>query len=189
MAKIPDKDEHTRQFAKLDTGARRDILKAVNRGRAVEDRRLAHLVVGVARRQQKFWKRAWIVGPIVGASSFIGATSVTAAAINAAIATLGLGLMSWLWYSRATRAEEINLQLALGPKRADRERAGQAGDDLSAGQRFRSHLPGRPSSGGGAPRPAGSAGPTTNGSSLPAGGTAPTPPGQRPYRPRGRKRR
>ena len=190
MAKIPDKAEHQRQFAGLEVGDRRAIIRSVNRGKAVDQRKLAPLAVGVARRQRKFWRVAWVLGPLVGLTSLFGDADLAVALLNSGIATAALGLMSWFWYSRARRAEQLNLELS--QSRRDRERGPTAdgNDGPSAGERFRSHLPG---GGGGAgkeqPR-ASSAGTEPNGSSRARKDPVTTPPpGQRPYKPRGRKRR
>jgi hypothetical protein len=195
VAKIPDKAEHQRQFAGLETSDRRAIIRAVNRGKAVDQRKLAPLAVGVARRQQKFWRVAWVMGPIVGLTGLFGDSDLMAVVLNAAVATFALGLMSWFWYSRASKAEALNTELAQSRRERERGAAAATDDGPSAGERFRSHLPG---SGGGKARagngkdPAG--GGTTDarsGSSEQTrkGPTTTPPPGQRPYKPRGRKRR
>jgi hypothetical protein len=188
VAKIPDKAEHQRQFAGLEVGDRRAIIRSVNRGRAVDQRKLAPLAVGVARRQQRFWRVAWILGPLVGLTSLFGNSELTVVLLNAGVATLALGLMSWFWYSRARRAEVANLELA--QNRRDRERAHGAADDApSSGQRFRSHLPGGRGNGGTKGQPStGTAGSSARTPRGPSSATTP-PPGTRPYKPRGRKRR
>lgn len=194
MAKIPDKAEHQRQFAGLEVGDRRAIIRAVNRGKAVDERKLAPLAVGVARRQRKFWRVAWVLGPLVGLTTLFGDTDLMLALLNAGVATFALGLMSWFWYSRARRAEVRNLELS--QSRRDRERH-DTDDARSAGQRFRSHLPGGGGAGGTAGEPQAASG-TIGGTTGDVSGSSPRPstesittppPGQRPYKPRGRKRR
>lgn len=205
MAKIPDKAEHQRQFAGLETADRRAIIRAVNRGKAVDQRKLAPLAVGVARRQRKFWRVAWLLGPLVGLTSLFAEADLVASLMNSAVATAALGLMAWFWYSRARRAEALNLELS--QSRRDRERRSTVEDDgPSAAQRFRSHLPGGGGShGGGAGAGTGQRAGSADGTGSPNGSTngagsgsstrprqaplATPPPGQRPYRPRGRKRR
>jgi hypothetical protein len=195
VAKIPDKAEHQRQFAGLAVSDRRAIIRSVNRGRAVDQRKLAPLAVGVARRQRRFWRVAWLLGPVVGLTSLFGTTDLMVALLNSAVATLALALMSWFWYSRARRAEALNLELA--QSRRDRERSHAQADDEgpSAAQRFRSHLPGK-GGGNGQGQPASRAGAEDAGDRDTQGSTrarkdpvTTPPPGQRPYRPRGRKRR
>lgn len=108
MASIPDRAEHRRRFAALDTAQRRAIIKAVNRGRAVEQRRHAPLAVGVARQQQRFWQWAWVVGPIVGLVQL--RSGWQAALVNALLGTLILAGLCWFWVTRARRAEQANLE-------------------------------------------------------------------------------
>jgi hypothetical protein len=201
MAKIPDKAEHQRQFAGLEVSERRAIIRSVNRGKAVDQRKLAPLAVGVARRQQKFWRVAWVLGPLIGLTSLFGNADLTVALMNVGVSTLALGLMSWFWYSRARRAEALNIELS--QSRRDRERRPSTVEDEgpSAAQRFRSHLPGGGGGHGGAgtgERVGKTNGNTTgNSKNNGTGGStarrqAPAttpPPGQRPYKPRGRKRR
>lgn len=193
MAKIPDKAEHQRQFVGLDLRQRRAIIKAVNRGKVVEDRRHAHLAVGVARRQARFWRVAWLLGPVVALTSLFSNNDMTVALLNAAVATVTLGAMSYFFFSRARRAETANLEAA--SSRRGRGRAGTSGQDgadanPSAGQRLRSHLPGgskRSGSSGAADTTPGPVPERATGSGQ-AGTNAPLQ-GHRPYRPRGRKRR
>lgn len=205
MAKIPDKAEHQRQFAGLEVADRRAIIRSVNRGKAVDQRKLAPLAVGVARRQQKFWRVAWVLGPLIGLTSLFGNADLTVALMNVGIATVSLGLMSWFWYSRARRAEALNLELSQSRRDRERRQSTVEDDGPSAAQRFRSHLPGGGGSGGGSGGGAGTGqrvgktngsttgnteGDGTGSSTGPrrAPSTSP-PPGQRPYKPRGRKRR
>lgn len=185
MAKIPTRQEQQRDLAGLELHERRAVIRAVNRGRVVEDRRHAALAVGVARRQARFWRLAWLLGPIVGFAGLIGGSDLRLAVLNAAAATAGLGLMSWFWYSRARRAESANLEVVNG-RRVRQHRSDEVAPQTT-GQRLRAHLPG-------ASRRADTTDAAEVGDGSPsADGLTHTPgappPGQRPYRPRGRKRR
>jgi Flp pilus assembly protein TadB len=113
MARIPDKHEHRRRFAALETSERRSIIRAVNKGRAVEKRKHAPLAVGVARQQQRFWRLAWVVGPVIGLVQLRGGWQV--ALVNGVLGTAFLGMICWFWYVRASRAEAANLD-RLGSK-------------------------------------------------------------------------
>lgn len=123
MARIPDADQQRREFATFPFQQRRQVVSAVNRGRAVSDPKLAGHAVIVARRQARLWRWAWLIGPIVGAFRLLD--SVQAALLSAAISTFALGLMSWWWYTRAVRAEQRNFALTTEGKRAARK-AGKA---------------------------------------------------------------
>lgn len=180
VAKIPDQNENRRRFAMLEMADRRAIIRAVNRGEVMEERKLAIIAVGVARRQQRFWKRAWLLGPAVGIlQPLFPDVTLAAAAINTAVTTALLVLLSWHWHRRALQAEARNLE-RVGASRID------PGPRAGGGRaRRRRHLPGHG-------RGDADAGPHTNvraadGHAIEA--TGPTPPTHRPHRPRGRKRR
>ena len=122
MAGTPDKRENQRRFAELPNDQRRSLLKAVNRGQAVEARKLAPLAVGLAQRQQRFWKLSWLMGPAIGVFQviFVG---LEVGLINGGIATLGLAALSYWFWSRAHRAEVLNRQIAEGRKAPNRPAA------------------------------------------------------------------
>ena len=203
MARVPDKDEHQAKLMRLDFKERRAIVRAVNRGRAVDNRAHAGLAVGVARRQQRFWRVAWLLGPIIAAVQLIF-SDVQTAVTNGIIGTVALGMMSAYWLWRAKRSEELNLALLDGRRSASSRRpppnaddkptswtdrfrrskptpATAPADDAPRPARPRGHLPGETG-----PRPSTSRKGATdraNGDG-PSGGTPPKPP-----QPRGKKRR
>lgn len=114
MVKLPDEDEHRRRWAALPVGERRQVMRAINRGVALDNKQHAVLAVRLARKQQRFWSRAWIVGPLV--SLLFLTQGIASFLANAALATLILGVMSWFWYRRAARAAQANLEvLGLAP--------------------------------------------------------------------------
>ncbi len=164
MARIPDKKEHARRFAELPLQDRREIGKAVNRGRAVEKRAQAVHAVGVARRQQRFWRFAWLLGPILGLIQ-IPFIELEAALFNLVLGTLVLGAMSAYWLWRARQAEAANLALV------DRGRGSRPAKAKPSG-----HLPGE--------RASEREGDGTGGDGIGPDGTTP-----RPRAPRGKKRR
>jgi hypothetical protein len=115
VARVPDRDEHRRRFAALDTPDRRSIIRAVNKGQAVEKRKHAPLAVGVARQQQRFWKWAWVVGPVIGLVQLRAGWQ--AAVVNGVLGTLFLAGICWFWIRRAQQAEALNLE-RMGNKRS-----------------------------------------------------------------------
>jgi hypothetical protein len=180
VAKTPDRAEHQRRFMALDQADRRAVMRAVNRGKAVDNRKHAPLAVMVARRQQRFWKWSWLLGPALGAVQLL-LVPVEVAAFNAGLATLGLAAFSVFWYRRAARAEQLNLELADG-----RRSSGAAGGPASRG-----HLPGERRAARKAAREEATREPAADATrDAPATVDPDQPlPGQRPYRPRGQKRR
>lgn len=115
MASNDDRQELQRRFSGLTSQQRRAVVKAVNRGRAVETRKHAPLAVHIAHRQMRFWKWSWVIGPAVGLLQ-IGQLGPAAAVLNALLATALLGSMSAFFYLRAQRSAEANLAL-MGGKR------------------------------------------------------------------------
>ena len=108
MPSVPDRDEHRRRFTALEVSERRAIIKAVNRGQAVETRKHAPLAVGVARQQQRFWRWAWVVGPVIGLVQLRAGWQV--ALVNGLLGTMFLAALCWFWVTRARRAEQANLE-------------------------------------------------------------------------------
>lgn len=197
MARIPDRRENARRFAELDAVERREIARAVNRGRAVNTRRDAVIAVGVARRQQRFWGRAWLLAPALGVVQAFTVDPLAAIA-NTLASLVALGGMCLWFHRRARRSEAANLAL-LGDRVLD-------ADPPSRG-RLTSRLTGRrgaaPPARQGTPKASGarSAGGAADGRAVadddpdssdapgaPGPATGRTP-GRAPYQPRGRKRR
>ncbi len=164
------------RFAQLDRAQRRAIVRAVNRGEAMGRRKDAELAVGVARRQQRFWSRAWLLGPVIAVVQvLVTPIGWVEGALLAGWGALLLGMMAAWWWTRARRAELANLTVVAGRRRTSPAPA--AGDEPDARPRRRSRLPG-----GAAPDDA------AEGTSGPAQ-ERPASDGPRPPRPRGRKRR
>lgn len=196
-----DREELARlntRFMSLDRSQRRAIMRAVNRGRLVEDRRHADLAIGVARRQQRFWRYAWLLGPTIAlAQAALSPIGLQEGLLLAAWGTMILGSMAWWWYSRAARAELLNAELVRrrpgGGRRSDRhgQRGGSGGETASPSRR-RARLPGGP-----LPEPGPEALERASEDDPDDwddedGGSSdgrPGPSGPRPPRPRGRKRR
>ena len=161
------------RFALLDRSERRTIVRAVNRGIPMERRRDAELAVGVARRQQRFWSRAWLLGPIIAfVQVLVTPIGWVEGLLLAGWGTLLLGMMAAWWWTRARRAELENLRVV--GNRLGRGQGERRTDDGAPVRRSR--LPGGP------PVAADEALDTDDADG--ADGTTPRPP-----RPRGRKRR
>ena len=163
------------RFSKLDGRELRAIVRAVNRGEALPKKRDAELAIGVARRQQRFWSRAWLLGPAIAVVQVL-ATSISwmEGLLLAVWGALLLGMMAAWWWTRARRSEMLNLEV-LGPRAA---RGPAASGHEPEGRAPRSRLP------GGRPPAAR----TTDGTEDDEP-TEDEPRAPRPPRPRGRKRR
>ncbi len=178
------------RFSLLSRTERRAIVRAVNRGETMQKRRDAELAVGVARRQQRFWSRAWLLGPAIAIVQVLIIPTITwrEGILLAVWGSLLLGMMAAWWWTRARRAEMLNLE-KLGPRGlGSGARETGRGNDRSARSETsrrdaprRSRLPGGPPSASrsqwdDAAEPAETA---NDGDRIVA----------RPARPRGRKRR
>lgn len=144
VVKIPDRTEYRLKWGQLDSTARRRIVRSVNKGQALDNPREAALAVVTARRQQWFWKRAWLLGPVAGLLTIGQGFGVYLA--NAFLSTAIIGLMGYFWYRRAERAAAINLEAAAGrgkrkPKKKPKPAAGNGSPPRSGGGK--GHLPGR----------------------------------------------
>jgi len=178
------------RFSLLSRAERRAIVRAVNRGEGMPKRRDAELAVGVARRQQRFWSRAWLLGPAIAVVQVI-VTPIgwQEGLLLAAWGSLLLGMMAAWWWTRARRAEIVNL--ATIRPRGTRGGTRDPGDGSAQGpragtgprSRLPARLPGR--------RPSSSV-PADDASEDGGSGAEDRSEGRptaRPPRPRGRKRR
>jgi hypothetical protein len=112
-ARSPETAALRREFAALPFASRRAVVRAVSRGRPVEDRGLAHHAVVVARRQQRLWRWLWLTGPLIGLTQITLGWQVAAVAMF--VSTVTMALLARFWLLRAQRAERENLELV--PKR------------------------------------------------------------------------
>jgi hypothetical protein len=181
------------RFALLGRPERRAIVRAVNRGEAMQKRRDAELAVGVARRQQRFWSRAWLLGPSIAIVQVLLIPTITwqQGVLLAIWGSLLLGMMAAWWWTRARRAELLNLEklgtrgLGSGKRESGRGDGRSTRPDTSSrGTPRRSRLPGgspssRSTDGDDAAHLPDTRGPEVDGEHITA----------RPARPRGRKRR
>lgn len=106
-SKVPSPAEHARLWAGLEFRDRRRILRSVSRGQGLENRGDAKVGIGVARQQQRYWRRVWVFGPIMGLALVPDWIQVAVAAV------LGTALMGGLsaWRLRRARvAEQANLE-------------------------------------------------------------------------------
>jgi len=120
MPRIPDPDEFARQWALVDGADRRRILRAVNRGEQLDDRRDAALAVVLARRQQRFWRVAWLLGPVVAllVALLIDLDGGWVQLVANGLLGAGVLMAMSVWYSRrAKRAEESNTEHAVNGRK------------------------------------------------------------------------
>ena len=119
MPRIPDQDEFARLWSQLPTSDRRRILRAVNRGEMMERRKEAALAVVMARRQQRFWRWAWLVGPVLAIplGTLLGIEGLGRQVAYALFGAAVLLAMSIFYVRRARRAEELNADHAVHGRR------------------------------------------------------------------------
>jgi hypothetical protein len=169
------------RFSLLDRRERRAIVRAVNRGEAMAKKRDAELAVGVARRQQRFWTRAWLLDPAIAVVQVLATPIGWMEGLLLGLwGAVLLGMMAAWWWTRARRAEMLNLTV-IGSRGGSLGSHGATGGGSAQGATRsapRSRLP------GGRPRTEQDA--KADGSDTTSEGTIGSP---RPPRPRARKRR
>ncbi len=104
MVQTPDGSDGYKAYAALDRTQRRAIARAVNRGKAVEDRHLARTAIAFAQRQRHFWRYAWLIGPALGAFQFLSLDLVPAL-VNALIGS-GMLIGASLWFTRKAKQSQ-----------------------------------------------------------------------------------
>lgn len=121
VARIPDTDEFRRTWRNVPAGDRRRIVKAVNKGDQLPSRKEAALAVVLARRQQRFWRVAWLLGPVISVlvAWLIdldgGLVQLLANGLLGAAVLMG---MSVFFTRRAKRAEQVNTEHARHGRRS-----------------------------------------------------------------------
>lgn len=86
---------------------RREVLRHVNRGQAMRTRKDARLAVLAARQQQRYWRIAWLFGPL--ASLFL-VPNWLSVAINAVLLGIATGAYAYFRHRRAIQSEQANLE-------------------------------------------------------------------------------
>jgi hypothetical protein len=104
---IPDPGEYRAALRRVDKGARRRVLRAVNFGQRLEDPHEAALAVAAARWQRRFWRRMWVVGPLIAVLLRAG-QGVQAMLADAFVATIVFVAMALVFLRQAHRAERSN---------------------------------------------------------------------------------
>lgn len=141
VVKVPEGSDYRQQWGRLDSATRRRIVRAVNKGEVLESRKEAALAVATARRQQRFWKKAWMLGPLAALLTL--GQGIVVYVANAILSTAIIGLMAFFWSRRAERAAAANLEAASG-KKGKKRKPGQTGNSKGGGSGRSSHLPRRP---------------------------------------------
>ena len=112
---LPAGDDFRTQWTSLDRAGRRRVRRAANRARPASNRKEAGLAAAMAVNQQRMWRWAWIVAPVVLALLRIpdGWAAVLA---NLAAALAVFGLMALYFRRRASKAEAINYEVFTGQR-------------------------------------------------------------------------
>lgn len=120
---LDDDQAYGQAWAALPIAERRRISRAVNRGEALHDPTDVQLAVMTARRQQSFWRWAWLLGPAL--LLFSTGRDLVTFLLSVVITTAATGGLSLFFLRRARRAEQVNLELAT--KAARRAAKGRSG--------------------------------------------------------------
>lgn len=110
---LPAGGDFRAQWASLDREGRRRVRRAANRARPAGNRKEAGLAAAMAVNQQRMWRWAWIVAPVVLALLRIPDGWVAVVA-NLAAGVAVFGFMAWAFTRRAAKAEAINYEVFAG---------------------------------------------------------------------------
>jgi len=109
---LADDKGHTGRWGALTRADRLRLMKALRQGTELQDRVEAATVVQEARRQVRYWRLIWLLGPAAALFQLDqGAAAVIGAVVAGAAVTGGLAVWQ---IRRARRAEAINLAVATG---------------------------------------------------------------------------
>lgn len=106
-SRVPSPAEHARLWAGMEFQDRRRVMRSVNRGEGLDSRADAKVGVGVARQQQRYWSRVWLVGPLMGLVLLPAWLEVAVAAV---LGTAMMAVLSRWRLRRARAAEQANLE-------------------------------------------------------------------------------
>lgn len=107
MVRLPDQATFQERWRTMPWRDRREVLRHVNKGQAMRKRKDARIAVLAARQQQRYWRIAWMFGPL--AALFLVPNWV-AVAINAVLLGLVTGGYGWFRHRRAVESEQANLE-------------------------------------------------------------------------------
>lgn len=118
---LPQGAEFRKQWDRLDRDARRRVRQAANRGKPAANKREAGLAAAMAVNQQRMWRWAWIVGPVLLSLLRIG-DGWQIVVGNFAVGLIVFGLMALFFRKRARVAEEVNREVLSGKRKPARGR-------------------------------------------------------------------
>ncbi len=107
MVRLPDQAAFDKKWRSMTWGQRREVLRTVGRGQAMRKRSDARLAVMAARQQQRYWKLAWLLGPVV---SLLLIPNWIAVLVNAVLISAITGAFAWFKHRRARESEQANLE-------------------------------------------------------------------------------
>ncbi len=122
--KIPEGQEYRDAWAALDRDARRRVRRAVNRGRAADNRAEARVAVALARSQRNFWRWGWVVGPAI-VLAFTIREEWPVIVANVGLVAVIVGAMSLYFNRRSRRAEAANMAVVERRKSSKKQPQGQ----------------------------------------------------------------
>lgn len=108
-SKLLSREDYQARWVAASFSDRRRIMRSVSRGTQAASVSDAQLVVPSARRQQTFWRWAWLMGAVPGLTVLGEGPQVFVA--NLLMGLFLMGALSVWKFSRAKRAEQANLAL------------------------------------------------------------------------------
>lgn len=120
---LPQGPAFRKEWGRLDKEGRRRVRRAANSGQPAGNKREAALAAAMAVNQQRMWRWAWVVAPVlVAALRFPDGWAVVLA--NFAVALVIFGLMAAFFLRRARRGEAVNREVMAGTRKPPRSGRG-----------------------------------------------------------------
>lgn len=113
---LPRGADFRKEWDRLDRDGRRRVRQAANRGEAAGTKREASLAAAMAVNQQRMWRWAWLIAPVVVAALRWPDGWLVMLA-NFGVGLVIFGLMALFFYRRAQRAERANREVLAGKRK------------------------------------------------------------------------
>lgn len=112
---LPSGEQFTKEWDRLDKVARKRVRQCASRAEPAPNRREAALAAAMAVNQQRMWKWAWLVGPVVLALlRFPDGPQVML--LNFGLGLVVFGLMAKYFTWKARKAERVNREVMDGKR-------------------------------------------------------------------------
>lgn len=112
---LPTAEQFRKEWDRLDKDGRRRVRQCANRAQPAPNRREAALAAAMAVNQQRMWRWAWLLGPVVIALLRVPDGWQVMLA-NFGLGLVIFGLMAKYFSYKAHKAERVNREVIEGKK-------------------------------------------------------------------------